>query len=112
MQRITSVILGVAAFASAVYATPTRIVAERGYYTANGVLAGYNGGGASPAAPTQTVHVGGSAGLVYNPEYINCDVGTVVEFQFDIHNHTLTQSTFPEPCVHMQNGMLPLLNWG
>jgi plastocyanin len=110
MQKVTSVILGVAVFASAAYASPTKIVAERGYYTANGVLAGYNGGG-SPAAPTQTVHVGGSAGLVYTPEYINCDVGTVIEFQFDVHNHTITQSTFPEPCVHMQNGIVSLLSW-
>jgi len=105
MQKITSVILGVAAFASAVYATPTKVV-NRGYYTTN-VLGMYpnSGNPAPPPSATQTVHVGGSAGLVFTPEFIMCDVGTVVEFQFDVKNHTLTQSTFPEPCVGMSNGM-------
>jgi len=95
-----------AALAPAVYATPTKVV-DRGYYTTNAVISMYpNSGSPAPPASTQTVHVGGTAGLVYTPEFVMCDVGTVIEFQFDVKNHTLTQSTFPEPCVHMENGML------
>ena len=103
MVKVLPMILGATALAaSSVYATPTKV--ERGYYTTNAILGGYQ----SPPAATQTVHVGGSSGLVYTPEFLsNIAVGTVIEFQFDVKNHTLTQSTFPEPCVHMDNGMGP-----
>lgn len=59
---------------------------------------------AMPAGNTQYVMVGGSAGLVYTPEYITANIGDVVIFQFGTKNHTLTQSTFPLPCVKMDAG--------
>jgi plastocyanin len=60
----------------------------------------------SAAAPskTQYVVVGGTAGLVYTPEYIFAEIGEVVIFHFGTKNHTFTQSTFPQPCVAMSNG--------
>lgn len=60
----------------------------------------------SPAAPSTThyVTVGGSAGLVYTPEYISANINDVVVFNFGVHNHTLTQSTFAQPCVKSQGG--------
>jgi hypothetical protein len=58
-----------------------------------------------PAGQTQYVMVGGSAGLVYTPEYVSANIGDVIIFQFGVKNHTLTQSTFPLPCVEMAGGM-------
>jgi hypothetical protein len=51
------------------------------------------------------VTVGGSAGLVYTPSSINAAIGDMVVFTFMEKNHTLTQSTFPLPCVKMQGGI-------
>ncbi len=61
----------------------------------------------SAAAPCKThdVAVGGSAGLVYTPEFIFAEIGEVVIFHFGTKNHTFTQSTFAQPCVAMPNGM-------
>jgi plastocyanin len=103
MRMLSSVILGVAVCASGVYGSLARDVAERGYYTTNAEL------GVSPTAPapsTMTILVGGTGRLSYTPEFVNADVGTVLEFQFDVVNHTVTQSSFNEPCVH-SNGMVP-----
>ena len=60
----------------------------------------------SAAAPcrTQYVVVGGSAGLVYTPEFIFADIGEVIIFHFSTKNHTFTQSTFAQPCLAMPNG--------
>ncbi|MCJ1481616.1 hypothetical protein MMC06_001775 [Schaereria dolodes] len=60
-----------------------------------------------PMAPGKTwnVTVGGSAGLVYTPSTIEAAVGDIVVFTFLAKNHTLTQSTFPLPCVKMGGGM-------
>jgi plastocyanin len=51
------------------------------------------------------VTVGGDAGLVYSPPTLNANVGDMVEFTFMSMNHTVTQSTFPLPCVKMQGGV-------
>ena len=66
---------------------------------------------AMPASNTQYVMVGGSAGLVYTPEYVNANIGDVVIFQFGTKNHTLTQSTFPLPCVKMDAGTHSYSDW-
>jgi hypothetical protein len=66
---------------------------------------------AMPASNTQYVMVGGSAGLVYTPEYVNANIGDVVIFQFGTKNHTLTQSTFPLPCVKMDAGTHSFSDW-
>lgn len=62
---------------------------------------------ASAAAPggTQYVVVGGEAGLVYTPECIFAEIGEVIIFHFSTKNHTLTQSTFPQPCNAMAGGI-------
>ena len=61
---------------------------------------------ASAAVPcrTQYVVVGGQAGLVYTPEFIFAEIGEVIIFHFNTKNHTLTQSTFPQPCAAMPGG--------
>lgn len=60
---------------------------------------------AAAPARTQYVVVGGTAGLVYTPECVFAEVGEVIKFHFSTKNHTLTQSTFPEPCNAMPGGI-------
>jgi len=60
-------------------------------------------GAAGPGA-THTVIVGGS-GLVYNPPHVMAAVGDVVHFVFLSKNHTITQSTFDEPCKKKPDGI-------
>jgi plastocyanin len=54
------------------------------------------------AAQTTTVHivtVGSASGAIaYSPNNIKAAVGDMVQFQFAGGNHTVTQSTFDEPC--------------
>jgi len=50
-------------------------------------------------AATILVTVGASNGLTYTPSSINASVGDVVAFQFQSKNHTVTQSTFANPCT-------------
>lgn len=56
---------------------------------------------------TAVVHdvvVGGSAGLVYSPQAISAAVGDQVVFQFQVKNHTVTQSSFASPCGKKDGG--------
>ncbi|KAL9108835.1 MAG: hypothetical protein Q9227_006492 [Pyrenula ochraceoflavens] len=53
---------------------------------------------------THQVTVGGNAGLVYTPDSIMAQMGDMVQFNFMSMNHTVTQSSFAEPCVKMANG--------
>ncbi|TDL21888.1 Cupredoxin [Rickenella mellea] len=57
------------------------------------------------AAAQQTVTVG-SGGLVYSPTELNVTKGTVVTFLFKgaPGNHSVTQSTFADPCNPAPNG--------
>jgi plastocyanin len=71
-------------------------------------------GGAAPSTPppsstasspspssTSTDHVivvGGPAGLVYTPSNIQAQPGDTVTFQFHEKNHTVTASSFAQPC--------------
>jgi len=50
------------------------------------------------------VTVGGSAGLVFTPEFVTAQPGDTVFFTFKQKNHTVTQSTFAGPCQPMANG--------
>lgn len=43
--------------------------------------------------------------LGYSPEAITANVGDMVLFQFMQKNHTVTQSTFDDPCKKMEGGM-------
>jgi plastocyanin len=55
----------------------------------------------TPATVTGQVHkviVGGSAGLVFDPPHITALPMDVVVFEFQQKNHTVTQSSFADPC--------------
>jgi len=62
---------------------------------------------------THTVTVGGmkpvatgmAPSLLYNPEAITAAVGDMIMFVFMQKNHTVTQSTFADPCRKMDGGM-------
>lgn len=77
------------------------------------IIAANNGGSsatkyynnpAMTAGQTHMVTVGGSAGLVYTPSSINAAVGDIVQFNFESMNHTVTQSSFAQPCVATVGG--------
>jgi len=46
----------------------------------------------------------GKGGLVYSPNNIRAEVGTNIEFSFFPKNHTVTQSSFADPCHPLENG--------
>ncbi|KAH9930623.1 Cupredoxin [Fomitopsis serialis] len=48
-----------------------------------------------------TVQVGGNNSLTYNPPSVNATVGDTIMFEFMSKNHTITQSTFADPCTLM-----------
>ncbi|KAL8824093.1 MAG: hypothetical protein Q9170_008255, partial [Blastenia crenularia] len=77
------------------------------------VISSYAGGNAAVqqiAPPSMAmgmqhkVIVGGDKKLIFSPNSIMAAAGDTVEFTFMSQNHTLTQSTFPLPCVKMQGG--------
>jgi plastocyanin len=41
--------------------------------------------------PVHTVMVGGASGLVYTPSNITAQPGDIIQFQFQVKNHTVTQ---------------------
>lgn len=50
--------------------------------------------------------VGGDAKkLLYTPSTLQAAAGDMVKFTFMANNHTVTQSTFPKPCVKMAGGV-------
>lgn len=68
--------------------------------------------GAAPSTTTSgsqtgtviTVIVGGSAGNVtFTPNHVSAQPQDIVMFQFQQKNHTVTQSSFSEPCVKLTN---------
>ena len=60
---------------------------------------------APPSGQTQVVTVGGTSGLVYTPECVFANIGDVIIFNYGTKNHTLTQSSFAEPCTEMTSGI-------
>jgi plastocyanin len=55
----------------------------------------------TPVAPegvTHTVTVGNNGALTYDPPSIQANVRDTVKFVFTTKNHTITQSSFSEPC--------------
>jgi len=55
----------------------------------------------STATSTGTDHfivVGGPDQLFYSPSNISANVGDTITFQFQVKNHTVTQSSFATPC--------------
>ncbi|KAG8876031.1 hypothetical protein FRB98_007503 [Tulasnella sp. 332] len=71
---------------------------------ATGLAAAVTGTAPATAPATHTVVVGGSAGIVYTPNSITANPGDTVQFQFQVKNHTLTQSTFAAPCAEKAGG--------
>jgi len=55
------------------------------------------------SAANITVQVGGNGALTYTPSNITAAVGDFIEFEFRDKNHTVTQSTFADPCSHFKN---------
>jgi len=56
---------------------------------------------AAPAAsgsPTNIKVVVGGAGLYFNPTNVKANIGDTITFEFRAKNHTVTQSTFDNPC--------------
>jgi plastocyanin len=51
------------------------------------------------AVTVHVVKVGNANGtLAYSPNNVKANVGDMVQFQFAPNNHTVTQSTFAQPC--------------
>jgi len=70
-----------------------------GYGTGTGTGTGT---ASSASSSNHVVVVGGSAGLVYNPETVTAAVGDTITFEFQDKNHTATQSSFADPCRELQ----------
>jgi plastocyanin len=45
----------------------------------------------------------GSPALVFNPQVITANVGDIINFEFHGGNHTVTQSSFANPCTQQFN---------
>lgn len=50
------------------------------------------------------VTVGANGTLAYNPPTIQANVGDTVTFTFEAKNHTVSQSSFAQPCTPLANG--------
>ncbi|KAL5529354.1 hypothetical protein ACEPAG_5339 [Sanghuangporus baumii] len=62
------------------------------------------------AQNTITVQVGANGGLTYEPSSVNASQGDTIAFQFLAKNHTVTQSTFANPCTAsgVDSGFFPV----
>jgi plastocyanin len=96
---------GTAASASATTAAATGVVTVTATVTVGGepVTTTYGSypGSAAPTSAVSTDHVivvGGTAGNVYTPSNITAQPGDTVTFQFHSKNHTVTASSFADPC--------------
>ncbi|KAM6500344.1 Cupredoxin [Amanita muscaria] len=52
------------------------------------------------SAANIAVQVGPSGALTYTPTNVNASVGDTIIFTFEAKNHTVTQSSFTQPCVN------------
>ncbi|KAH9979035.1 hypothetical protein BGW80DRAFT_1282507 [Lactifluus volemus] len=60
---------------------------------------------ASPTGKIWYVTVGNATGgTIFNPPYVNAAPGDKIDFQFNPKNHSVTQSSFQNPCTHLNNG--------
>jgi len=48
-----------------------------------------------------TVKVGENGGLTYNPDSVTAKEGDIISFQFVAKNHSVTQSSFSDPCTRL-----------
>ncbi|KAJ7915488.1 hypothetical protein B0H13DRAFT_1999914, partial [Mycena leptocephala] len=90
--------------ATSAAAAPTGAVTVTTTITVSGapITSTYTSGSASPTSSSvstdHVVIVGGTAGLVYTPSNITAQPGDTVTFQFHSKNHTVTASSFQDPC--------------
>lgn len=66
------------------------------------------------------MNANGTAGTFFSPDKVTAPVGSMVQFQFMGGNHTVTQSTFDQPCtpisainasaVGVNTGYVPAMN--
>ncbi|GLB43082.1 putative extracellular serine-rich protein [Lyophyllum shimeji] len=61
---------------------------------------------ALPAALAATidVSVGASGKFAFDPQFVTAQPGDMVNFMFHPKNHTVTQSSFDQPCVPLAGG--------
>lgn len=57
---------------------------------------------ASPQPAVHVVTVGENGGLTYNPPSLKAAPGDIISFQFRSKNHTITQSSFENPCRKLE----------
>ncbi|KAF7353650.1 Programmed cell death protein 5 [Mycena venus] len=95
----------VSSAAASVTAAPSGVVTVTATVTVSGepitTTYGSYPGSAAPTTPVSTDHVivvGGTAGNVYTPSNITAQPGDTVTFQFHAKNHTVTASSFADPC--------------
>ncbi|RDB18971.1 hypothetical protein Hypma_014380 [Hypsizygus marmoreus] len=55
-------------------------------------------------AATLDVAVGAGGKLAFDPQYVNAAPGDIINFVFHPKNHTVTQSSFDQPCVPVSGG--------
>jgi len=64
------------------------------------------------SAAVHDIRVGDGNSLVYNPQAIGAQVGDQVVFHFTSKNHTVTQSSFADPCgrnpIGFDSGFMPV----
>ncbi|KAF8600223.1 hypothetical protein BDV93DRAFT_525511 [Ceratobasidium sp. AG-I] len=53
---------------------------------------------------THKVTVGNNGKLRYDPQYVHAKVGDYVKFEFHPKNHTVTESSFDNPCHKIDYG--------
>jgi hypothetical protein len=60
----------------------------------------------TPPTPgqTHTVIVGENGDFLYGPNQLDAEIGDVIKFDFLAKNHTVTQSSFKEPCSPLADG--------
>jgi len=89
--------------ASASIVTVTATVTESGGEVATTTYGSYPGS-VAPTSPTSTDHlsiVGNNGTRTYSPSNITAQIGDTVTFQFAAKNHTVTQSSFADPCTEL-----------
>ncbi|QRW06419.1 plastocyanin-like domain protein [Ceratobasidium sp. AG-Ba] len=52
---------------------------------------------------THKVTVGKNGKLRYKPEYVRAKVGDYIKFEFHPKNHTVTESSFDDPCYKLED---------
>ncbi|CAE6420620.1 unnamed protein product [Rhizoctonia solani] len=52
------------------------------------------------------VTVGVLGQLRYDPQYVDAEVGDLIEFEFQPKNHTVTESSFDQPCSAIDGGFV------